>query len=174
MVTSYARRGLALEEVLEYQHLLYRSAGVADIRKLPTDWHVTGRRENGLNHGWVAFPARKSVVDYLGFLMDGSCRHIAVEAKQTAGERWPLSALPEHQQAYLAAVDRWGGVAGVVLWWTTRDVLWALPWSLVRAEVSSGRKSIAFKDGCGVPVQGTDYLPALRFPHQRGSKVGDV
>ena len=157
-----ANRGLALEELLEYQHHLYRSAGIADIRKLPTDWHVTARRGVGAEHAWAAFPARKSAVDYLGFLMDGSGRHVAVEAKQTAAERWPMSALPQHQRAYLAAVDRAGGVAGVVLWWTARNVLWAVPWSELAAEVAVGRRSLPFAERSPLAVRdGADYLPAL-------------
>ena len=78
-----ANRGAALEEALEYRHNAYRVAGVADIRKLPTDWHVTARRGAGAERERAAFPARKSAVDYLGFLKDGSGRHVAVEAKQT-------------------------------------------------------------------------------------------
>ena len=157
-----ANRGAALEEALEYQHHVYRSAGIADIRKLPTDWHVTARRGVGAERAWAAVPARKSAVDYLGFLMDGTGRHVGVEAKQTAADRWPLSSLPEHQRAYLAAVDRAGGVAGVVLWWTGRGVLWAVPWAALAAEMAAGRRSLRFAGGSPLAVRGgADYLPAL-------------
>ena len=174
--SSHANRGSALEDLLEYQHNAYRAAGIADIRKLPTDWHVTARRGAGAERAWAAFPARKSAVDYLGFLMrtgpapwlhkgeiDVSGRHIAVEAKQTAAaDRWPLSALPEHQRAYLDAVDRAGGVAGVVLWWTGRNVMWALPWQVVAAEVEAGRRALPFAARSALAVSGgADYLPGL-------------
>ena len=78
---------------------------------MPTDWHVTARRGVGAEREWAAFPARKSAVDCLGFLMDGG-RYVAVEARQTVANRWSLCALPERRRAYLTAVDTAGEVAG--------------------------------------------------------------
>ena len=158
-MVSYANRGAVLEELLEYQHSAYRAAGVADIRKVPTDWHVTKNSASG--SAWTAFPARQSSVDYVGFLMDGG-RHVAIEAKQTARDRWPLAALQEHQRAYLAAVDRAGGLAGIALWWTGRNVLWAVPWPVVVAEMEVSRRSLRFGDLSPLAVRGgVDYLAAL-------------
>ena len=155
-----ANRGAGLESLLEYRHHLYRAAGVADIRKLPTDWHVVAKAGQG--RAWLAFPARKSSVDYLGFLMDGTGRHVAVEAKETRERRWPLAHLPGHQRAYLAAVCRAGGIAGVVIWWTALSELWAVPWSGVERLIRSGKASLAHEPGSPWRVGlDADYLPVL-------------
>jgi len=152
-----ANRGAALEELLEWQHARYAAFGVALIHKLPTDWHVT-RKVVG---GWAAFPARKSLVDYVGLLLDGTGRHIAVEAKETAGDRWPFTSLPEHQREYLDAVWRAGGVAGIVLRWARHGVLWALPWAELAEWLRRGDRAVRYRADRDHAVRGADYLAVL-------------
>jgi len=56
--------------------------------------------------------AAKSIVDFLGFLMDGTGRVVAIEVKTTAeGEALALARVDEHQREYLDTVLSAGGIA---------------------------------------------------------------
>lgn len=145
-------RGAAWERELAAQHDAYRRDRRAAL------WQTAPRRDR---HG--TYTAR-GPVDFLGVLADGRCA--AIDAKEHAGKRWPLSALPDHQAADLEAVHLAGGVAGVVLrldgvaWWVPWVTL-RLPWRAWRVgEVARGGGSVdvAWLTECGARVSGSDWL----------------
>lgn len=155
-VDNYANRGLSLERALERQHEEYREQGKALITR-QYDPSVV-----------VKFPLARiigrAVVDYVGVLADGRC--VAFDAKDCAGKRLELNRLQPHQAAYLASVQRMGGLAGVMtrferarVYWVPYE-LWAAQNGLCAArEGIKGRKSIAEKDlGEELMVDGYDWM----------------
>lgn len=110
-------RGSAWERELAAQHVLYRRDRLAVV------WQTHPRRDASGRY------LEAAPVDFLGALLGG--RAVALDAKEHAGPRWPLSQLHDHQARDLEAVHLAGGIAGVALrlggegWW--------VPWAELRA-----------------------------------------
>ena len=84
------KKGEKLEMLLEMTHNQYRSAGIADIDKIPPPLKVgkvTGKNVK-------AYLDKGSWVDYAGV-----CRGVPIifDAKETTVERLPLSNIADHQ-----------------------------------------------------------------------------
>lgn len=145
---GYANRGLSLERALERQHEEYRAAGKARIDR-QYDPSVV-----------VKFPlARvtgKAVVDYLGVLPDG--RAVAFDAKDCADKRLALNRLQPHQAAYLADVQRLGGLAGVLARFERRRVYW-VPYAVWAAQMGLQEASEGFAPKPGKKSISEDELP---------------
>ena len=146
-------RGLAWELTLEQRHREYRR----DRRAVIFRCHP--RRDRSGKYLEDAPP------DFLGALADG--RAVALEAKDHAGARWPLSRLADHQARDLEAVHLAGGVAGVALrlggsgWWLGWGDLRG-PWQAWRG----GERGPASVDGAWLrehawPIVDGDWLTAV-------------
>ena len=99
--------GARAEKLIEtVYHQLALNRGVARMHKMPTPTKHTG---SGLLFAQV------SISDYVGFTLDGSCRHIAEELKYSSAARFPLAAVKVHQSEYLESVWGAGGVAQVTI-----------------------------------------------------------
>ena len=157
-MSGLANRGSALEQLLEIQNATYRARGIAHIAKVPTPFGL--KRQGGAIVG--AFPAQKSICDYVGC---AGARAVGIEAKETATDRLAWDKIPEHQRDWLAAYDRAGAIAGVVIMWSHRNEIWAVPWRDIAAAMTGARKSLPWKAGSRYRVtQGTgvcDYLARL-------------
>jgi len=91
-----ANKGRGLEALLEYQNGLYKSKGVADIRKVHVNW--VPQRAGGQIVG--AYPAKKSELDFKGTLAGG--RAISFDCKETSNPRGlPLANIKPHQISYM-------------------------------------------------------------------------
>lgn len=157
-VDNYANRGLSLERALERQHEEYRAQGRGLITR-QYDPSVV-----------VKFPLARIVgraaVDYVGMLSDGRC--VAFDAKDCGGKRLELSRLQPHQAAYLASIQRLGGLAGVLarfertrVYWVPYE-LWAAKMGLCEArEGIRGCRSIAEKE-LELRVEGYDWMGVVR------------
>lgn len=158
-VDNYANRGLSLERALERQHEEYKAQGKGLITR-QYDPSVV-----------VKFPLARVIgraaVDYVGVLSGGRC--VAFDAKDCADKRLELSRLRPHQAAYLASVQRLGGLAGVLarferarVYWVPYE-LWAAQRGLCAAGEGAGRKSIAEKDlGEELRVDGYDWMGVVQ------------
>lgn len=101
---TYANRGLAFEQMIDYTNQMYEQKGIAIINKRPTPIRVTSTR-NGIVEGFFEKP---STVDYDGTFRG---RSIVFEAKSVAGDRFPFQNLPEHQAEYLFKTARHGAIS---------------------------------------------------------------
>jgi len=91
-----ANKGRGLEALLEYQNWLYKSKGVADIRKVHVNW--VPQRAGGQIVG--AYPAKKSELDFKGTLAGG--RSVSFDCKETSNPRGlPLANIKPHQISYM-------------------------------------------------------------------------
>lgn len=61
--SSFANRGMAFEQLLDYTNRLYENQGVAVINKRPTPVKILGRNTRGMVNGYLEKP---STVDYDG------------------------------------------------------------------------------------------------------------
>jgi recombination protein U len=99
-----ANNGAIFEKKLNKLFLKARLAGTAMVNKVPTPIMLT---KNGLVAG-------TSTVDYTGLLPGG--RFIAIEAKSsTIKTRLDFNLIQEHQLNYLTMVQKFGGVALVLV-----------------------------------------------------------
>jgi len=78
-------------------------------------------------------------VDFLGVLLDGTARAVAIEAKTVAGGRLDRAALAEHQADALDATHLAGGLAVVAIELRGVGGRWAVPWADLCARWSSPR-----------------------------------
>lgn len=128
--------GAKAEKMLEgVYHAFALNQGVARLTKMPTPVRHTG---DGLLFAQV------SISDYVGYTLDGSCRHIAEECKYSSQARFPLSAVKVHQADYLDAVWRAGGIAQVTILNAVFQ-LHVLPWPTFR-ELEAHAKSLSWAD----------------------------
>jgi penicillin-binding protein-related factor A (putative recombinase) len=96
------------------------------LHKIPTPSTVRSGR--------LVFTA-KSTVDYVGLMLDGTGRALALEAKAVGDTRLDLGRVAPHQRAYLDRVVGAGGVAvlGVI---DSRWQVYDVPWEVVRSRPS--------------------------------------
>lgn len=140
---SHANRGKWLERIIDLANNKYRSAGVADINKIPTPVQITednGRTIKGRKE-------KATWVDYCG-IYNGTA--IIFDAKQISGTNFPLANLEQHQYNLLKSWSEKGAVAFLLVYFSKQDKYYYLPfdtlkWAWERA-ITGGRKSIAFAE----------------------------
>lgn len=138
-------RGESAEDFVANLHDACLTKGVAFVRKLPTPLRVCGRGAGGKV---TAFFEKKSGVDYVGHMLDGSGRAVFLEVKalKTPG-RFPLSRVEEHQRDELTRAGIAGAIALLlVVMGEGRDLTaYALPWGEVFTRLEAGEKSLALE-----------------------------
>lgn len=112
---SQGGRGMDFEHALEEMHALYRSMGVADVRKNYVKSTVMGRGD------WARVDG-PAIVDYTGTIGPRG-RSVAFDAKDCEGAVIPLDRLREHQLAYLGSIHALGGAAFVLVRFERRQVM---------------------------------------------------
>jgi len=112
---SHARRGRALEDLVELVLSVYEARGAAVVRRVPDPWKVVRRPGKAAE----AYPAKKGLVDYLGVWRGAA---LAFDCKETAG-RFEFGKIPEHQLQFLSGWERCGGLAGFLVWFSRRGLL---------------------------------------------------
>lgn len=129
------RSGASGEAVVSVYRNVARAGRTADVRTIATP-------TVGAN-GARRFRAR-STVDGVGFMLDGTGRHVAEEIKTCASKRrLSLREVELHQRTYLDGVLAAGGVAVLtVVYGPTRDVF-VIPWIEARGMDSLGTRELA-------------------------------
>jgi recombination protein U len=115
MSVSLAGRGSAFEELLEYSHRTYANKHLAVVQKVAVPVKLT-RERAAQGRGFVGYYAAKSTVDFVGVYKDG--RGVALDAKSTRLKtriKWDESHFPRHQQDFLRAWARQGGLALILV-----------------------------------------------------------
>lgn len=162
---SQGKRGMALENMIEYSNKIYKNKGIALIDKVPTPWSVSYNKKNG--RVTRAFPQKKGTVDFVGV---SHGRSIAFDAKNTKERtRFPLTNVEQHQVDYLTKHQDQGGISFFIIYFEKHREAYLMPidkfnewWE---GQTRGGRKSIPYdwfvmnvdviKTERGVPL---DYL----------------
>jgi len=141
---SYGKRGVTLENMIEYTNNIYRTKGWGLIDKVPTPWNVHYDKRTG--RVIKAFPKKKGIVDFMGV---SHGRSIAFDAKSTnERSRFPLRNIEQHQMDYLAEHQDQGGISFFIVGFAKLDEYYylsieqALDWW--KKMNQGGRKSIPY------------------------------
>lgn len=121
---SYAGRGMALEEFVEYSNARYRSAGLAVMEKVPTEFIPLRNRQGKVISCKVE---RKAPVDFMGRYRSIP---VAIEAKHTKKDRIQFSEVKDHQAKFLNDfVGESGAGFGAVLVSFNLERFFLVPWA---------------------------------------------
>lgn len=141
---SYGKRGMALENLIEYSNQVYKNKGMALINKVPTPWNVHYNKRTG--KVIRAFPQQKGTVDFVGI---SHGRAIAFDAKNTKERtRFPLSNVEQHQVDYLLNHQDQGGISFFIICFEKHNEVYYMPINKFigwwEGQFKGGRKSIPY------------------------------
>lgn len=177
---SHAHLGRDLEDLLSRTHETYKIQNVADIEKNPVEWRYCGKSEydklSAARADLVAVTNNgryikrvKSDVDFAGVAKG---RFVTFDAKETVDKNLALSRIQDHQLRTLLQKERCGGIAGLMILFSSLDRLFFVSASIVdRATIEMlykrGRKSLSLVDcevkGKEIPIKNNmvDWLKIL-------------
>lgn len=141
---SYGKRGMILENMVEYSNQAYKNKGMARVDKVPTPWNVHYNKKTG--KVIRAFPQKKGTVDFIGI---SHGRGIAFDAKNTKERtRFPLDNVEQHQVDYLLNHQDQGGISFFIIFFEKHNEAYFMPidkfigwWE---EQFKGGRKSIPY------------------------------
>ena len=121
---SRGLRGSTLEELINRSNEQYREKGLALIQKVPTP--ITPVRiAKDTRQITLAYFEQKSTVDYIGAVQGIPVCFDAKECKETV---FPLANIHEHQVVFMRDFEVQGGVAFLILYFTSADRYFYLPY----------------------------------------------
>jgi recombination protein U len=142
-ILNKANLGRSFEELIEAANQYYFDQGEAAIIKVPTAITLLRRWDARQKRSVIdnAFPVKKGTVDFIG---QWGKLPIAFEAKSTENKTsFPLKNIPDHQLAYLEAVDALGGAAWILIEFKTLGLYFRMSYARLRSFMSEQtRKSI--------------------------------
>lgn len=125
---SYANRGMAFEELIEYSNKRYRNDGAAIVEKVPTEFIPIRNRYGKVINCKVE---KKAPVDFMGRYRNTP---VAIESKHTSSERINFSEVQDHQARFLDDfVGEYGLGFGAVLVSFKLERFFLVPWSFWKA-----------------------------------------
>lgn len=139
-------RGSTLEELLNRTNEIYLEKGLALIQKVPTP--ITPIKiDKESRHITLAYFEQKSTVDYIGVVQGIP---VCFDAKECAVDSFALQNIHPHQVAFMTEFERQNGIAFLILFFSTRNELFYLPYSHMmnfwnRAQ-EGGRKSFRYEE----------------------------
>lgn len=159
-------RGDALEDILLLTNDYYRQHQYGLVDKASTPIKVVEIDQSGLiTKGYFE---KKSTVDFIGVVQGHA---VAFDAKETNLKNLPLYNIHDHQLEYMKAFDHQGGLAFLIVHFTTPDRFFLVPYEILdeyfAKAAEGGRKSIPFTAmaRCHEIVRTynglLNYLPAL-------------
>lgn len=164
-VISFANRGRALEELVEWANQRCRHQGTAVIHKVPTAWVPIRNAQGKIISAKVE---KKASVDFLGHirLPGGGAIPLAFDAKEVnRGSRWPLSRLEPHQYEYLRDSALTGAFSFVLIAFWEAEQFFVLPFPVLEERwnywKSGGPASVRAGDTGLISVNFPDYLAFL-------------
>lgn len=143
---SRGLRGSTLEDMINHSNELYREKHLALIQKIPTPiTPITIAKES--RHITLAYFDQKSTVDYIGTVQGIP---VCFDAKECAVKTFPLQNVHPHQIQFMKEFEEQGGIAFIILHFTTLDEIYYVPFRQVyefwqRME-DGGRKSFTYDE----------------------------
>ena len=125
-----AFRGMSLEEDINLSNTYYLSVDQAVIYKKPTPIQIVKVDYPSRNKARIveAYYHAPSTTDYNGIYKG---RYIDFEAKETKSLRFPFRNISEHQINHLARVSRHGGIAFIIIAFTSVGEVYLLDASIM-------------------------------------------
>lgn len=143
---SRGLRGSTLEDLINFSNEKYAKNQLALIQKIPTPIKPI-RIDKESRHITLAYFDQKSTVDYIGAVQGIP---VCFDAKECAGDSFPLHNIHEHQMNFMEAFEAQGGISFIILFFTQRNEIYYVPfrellffWNRSR---SGGRKSIPYEE----------------------------
>lgn len=143
---SRGLRGSTLEDMINHSNEVYREKKLALIQKIPTP--ITPITiDKATRHITLAYFDQKSTVDYIGTVQGIP---VCFDAKECAVKTFPLQNVHEHQILFMKEFEEQGGIAFVILYYTSLDEIYYLPFADLyrfwqRME-QGGRKSFTYAE----------------------------
>ena len=139
-------RGSTLEDLINHTNDGYREKGLALIQKIPTPiTPVSIEKES--RHITMAYFDQKSTVDYIGAVQGVP---VCFDAKECAVSTFPLQNVHAHQVEFMREFEAQGGVAFIILYFTSKDEMSYIPFTELDAFWSrmqkGGRKSFTYEE----------------------------
>ena len=148
-MTAWKTRGLrgsTLEDMINRTNEKYMESGLALIQKIPTP--ITPINiDKETRHITLAYFEQKSTVDYIGAVQGIP---VCFDAKECAVDTFSLQNIHEHQVNFMDKFEKQGGVAFFLIYYTHKDVLYYLPYEMLRffwdRAMDGGRKSFRYEE----------------------------
>ncbi len=141
---SRGLRGSTLEELVNQTNEKYRDKGLALIQKVPTPIKPI-RIDKESRQITLAYFDQKSTVDYIGVVQGVP---VCFDAKECAGQRFPLANVHEHQIEFMREFEEQQGVAFLLVYFLKYDVFYYLPFAVLlefwKRAAEGGKKSFAY------------------------------
>ena len=139
-------RGSTLEDLINHTNERYREKGLALIQKIPTP--ITPIEiDKTSRHITLAYFDQKSTVDYIGAVQGVP---VCFDAKECAAKTFPLQNIHPHQIQFMDEFEKQGGIAFIILYYTSSDEMYYLPFSHIKAfwerMEEGGRKSFTYEE----------------------------
>lgn len=159
-MSTYANRGMFLENMVTQSNVTYKIRNIALITKIATPIQYNKRTGK-------AFFKEKSTVDFTGVINNGP--FIAFDAKQIKGKSFPFAKIEPHQIEYMQTIQEMGHVGFVLIYFSDLDECYRVDIDrFTEYKETNDRKSIPvkwcqenatrIKSGYGLPF---DYLKGL-------------
>lgn len=143
---SRGLRGSTLEDMINRTNEKYAENGLALIQKVPTPITPV-KMDKEHRHITLAYFEQKSTVDYIGAVQG---LPVCFDAKECASDTFALQNIHEHQVDFMGKFENQGGVAFFLIFYTHKDVLYYLPYEMLRffwdRAREGGRKSFRYEE----------------------------
>lgn len=116
-------RGSVLEELVNRTITYYLDNGLALIQKIPTPIKPINI-DKETRHITLAYFDQKSTVDYIGAVQGIP---VCFDAKESAVNTFPLQNIHEHQIRFMEQMEKQGGIAFILLYYSHLDEAYYLP-----------------------------------------------
>ena len=143
---SRGLRGSTLEEFVNHTNERYTEMGLALIQKIPTP--ITPVKiDQEHRHITLAYFDKISTVDYIGAVQGIP---VCFDAKECKVDTFPLQNIHEHQVDFMEKFEKQGGIAFLLIYYSTRDELYYMRYGQIRRfwerGNNGGRKSFRYDE----------------------------
>ena len=144
--SSRGLRGSTLEEFINHTNERYTEMGLALIQKIPTP--ITPVKiDQESRHITLAYFDKISTVDYIGAVQGIP---VCFDAKECRVDTFPLQNVHEHQMNFMDKFEKQGGIAFLLIYYSTRDELYYMRYEEIRRfwdrGENGGRKSFRYEE----------------------------
>lgn len=143
---SRGLRGSTLEDMINMTNEHYREKNLALIQKIPTP--ITPVKiDQQTRHITLAYFDKQSTVDYIGTVQGIP---ICFDAKECAVKTFPMMNIHEHQIEFMEDFEKQGGIAFIILMYTSIDETYYIPFKDIKRfydrSRDGGRKSFTYDE----------------------------
>ena len=143
---SRGLRGSILEELINHCNDKYLENNLALIQKIPTPIKPI-KIDKETRHITLAYFDQKSTVDYIGVVQGIP---ICFDAKECSSNTFPIQNIHEHQIDFMSNFEKQGGVAFIILYFSTYDEKYYIPFTDIllfwNRSKEGGRKSFTYDE----------------------------